>query len=428
MKKGFSVLLIITFIGVTYFFRAAQKDMSSNVPHSEDTIQTIKVALWDYEFHEYDKKLIEAFCEQNPNIKVEIVSSPNVYYANKITAMLAGGEDIDVIYTPTSWTYSNIQVNHFIIPLDDLIKRDSVDISRYENALKIENQIYGMPYRNDWYVLYYNKDLFDKKNIPYPTNHMTWGEYRQLGKQLTSGAGANKTYGILTNTAVYWHIFPPGENGKGFDYIHDDFKALRRGLELFLGIQFEDRSAVDYATNKAINSDQRTFEKGQTGMFINGTWFINYLINDKKKGVYDFEWGVVKMPHWGQEQPINKLLALVSINIKTAKLEAAWKFVKFVTGSEGAEILASGAMLPAFENEKIHQLYIDSSGLENEDLEAINGNRFVVARSEDSKSLYIRNMVLEEVEKVITKEKSIDQGIADMEERRKKILENKIDK
>jgi multiple sugar transport system substrate-binding protein len=426
MKKRFLVIPLFTLIGLTYLIRTIQEDASANMPRSKEPVQTIKVGLWDYEFHEYDKKLIEAFCEENPNIKVEIVTSPNVYYASKVSAMLAGGEDIDVIYTPTPRVYNNLQLNHFIIPLDDLIRRDQVDISRFKEALEIENQIYGLPYRSDWYVLYYNKNLFDKKNLPYPTNDMTWEEYRQLGKQLTSGIGANKTYGILTNTSLYSHVLPPIENGREFDYINGDLEALRRGLELFLGIQFEDQSALDYATNKAINSDQRTFEKGQTGMFINGTWFINYLINDKKNGVYDFEWGVVKVPHWGQEQPISKLLARVSINIKTAKLEAAWEFVKFVTGSKGAKILAGEAMLPAFEHGAIHQLYIESSGLENKDLEAINGNHFVVAAPDnDSDSLYIKDIVYEEIEKVITQEKSIDEGIADMKEKRRQYLKGK---
>ena len=32
-------------------------------------------------------------------------------------------------------------------------------------------------------MLYYNKDLFDKANVPYPSNDMTWDEYEEAGTQ-----------------------------------------------------------------------------------------------------------------------------------------------------------------------------------------------------------------------------------------------------
>ena len=58
-----------------------------------------------------------------------------------------------------------------------------------------------MPYRQDFWVLYYNKNLFDAAGLDYP-DHVTWDEYADLAQKLTgTDAAGQKVYG------TYHHIW-----------------------------------------------------------------------------------------------------------------------------------------------------------------------------------------------------------------------------
>lgn len=46
-------------------------------------------------------------------------------------------------------------------------------------------------------ALFYNKDLFDRYGVPYPTNAMTWDDVLALAKRFpTKGEGEGRIYGF----------------------------------------------------------------------------------------------------------------------------------------------------------------------------------------------------------------------------------------
>ena len=57
-----------------------------------------------------------------------------------------------------------------------------------------------MPFRKDNYMIFYNKDLFDERGVPYPQDGMTLEEFRALAKEMTYGEGADKVYGAHLHT------------------------------------------------------------------------------------------------------------------------------------------------------------------------------------------------------------------------------------
>lgn len=290
IKKSFSFKLIVFITMISFVscakFANEQKISTSSKTGAGTAVQKIRVALWDYDIVEYDKKLIDAFSGQNPNIRVEVVSCSNAYYYRKLSVMLAGGEDIDVFYLNTAGQYKKMIEKGHLKPLDVLIARDKIDLKPYgdvmEGPMKSENRTYGIPYRSDTSVLYYNKDIFDRSKVPYPMNDITWEDFREIGKRLTSGEGENKTYGIFILPNPGFYLASSMQKVKDIDLVNCDLNVLKPGIELFMNIYWVDRSAVDYVTNKSLNADQRTFEQGNTAMFVNGTWFINYLVNDRK--------------------------------------------------------------------------------------------------------------------------------------------------
>ena len=58
----------------------------------------------------------------------------------------------------------------------------------------MNGDVYGLPYDFGPYIIYYNKDLFDKHGVEYPTSSMTWDEFLEKCRALTGDGD----YGFAT--------------------------------------------------------------------------------------------------------------------------------------------------------------------------------------------------------------------------------------
>ncbi|MCC2686023.1 MAG: family 1 extracellular solute-binding protein, partial [Paenibacillaceae bacterium] len=63
-------------------------------------------------------------------------------------------------------------------------------------------QLMAMPYLRNTFVLYYNKDIFDKFGVPYPKDGMTWTEAKQLAARVSRTDGGVEYHGIGMNSRM----------------------------------------------------------------------------------------------------------------------------------------------------------------------------------------------------------------------------------
>lgn len=149
----------------------------------------ITVSVWDNANSPQFQAMADAFMEKNPEIDVELLDIQSDEYNNKLTVLLAGNEsDPDVIMIKDADTQISMREKGQILDLTSYISRDGVDLSIYNGAadqLQMDGKQYTLPFRQDWYVLFYNKDLFDAAGEAYPADDMTWGEYERLAERLT---------------------------------------------------------------------------------------------------------------------------------------------------------------------------------------------------------------------------------------------------
>ncbi len=94
--------------------------------------------------------------------------------------------------------------------LSNLLEENKFDTSSYgtvcEQQMTFDDNVYALPFRtNDW-VLFYNKNLFDKAGIAYPTDQMTWQDVGKLAKEVTEKS-ADGVYGYSFQPKVGF-IFP----------------------------------------------------------------------------------------------------------------------------------------------------------------------------------------------------------------------------
>jgi ABC-type glycerol-3-phosphate transport system substrate-binding protein len=109
------------------------------------------------------------------------------------------------------------------MPLDDLIKRDKYDMTRFAplvvpEAKGLDGRWYALIRSVDDRLLYWNKDAFQDAGLDPEKPPATWDELRQMSIRLTRRGGPNgfERVGFLTEQGqAHYHLFA-WQNGGGF--------------------------------------------------------------------------------------------------------------------------------------------------------------------------------------------------------------------
>ncbi|WP_180270780.1 ABC transporter substrate-binding protein [Sporanaerobium hydrogeniformans] len=386
-------------------------------------VTTLNVALWDYTSLEYHKKLVAAYEKRNPTVKINVIEAPANDYSDKVAVMLAGNSDIDVVFIRDTASYTGYISKGQLEPLDSYITADTVDLSAYGGMCEqygVDNQIYGLPYRKDIWMLFYNKDLFDQAGIAYPTDNMTLEQYRETAKKLTSGEGSDKIYGALNNKWTQ-----SVSNLAMFEGTHSlldgDYTFLKPYYDTVLAMQNEDQSTLEYSTIIASNIHYSgPFYNGQVAMMPMGSWFINNMLENTANGTTAVNWDVAALPSLNGDIGNKGVGAItpVSISSKSKNKDLAWDFVKFVTTEEGAQILAECGIMPAYSSESVLNTLTSIKGfpVHGKDL-LLNTTDITIEFPVDEKWTSINKIIGEEHELMMINEVGVDEELATLSQR-----------
>lgn len=264
--------------------------------------KVLKWAMWDKDLTVYYQPLIEAYESAHPDVKVELVDLGSSDYQTVLATQLTGsGSDFDVVTVKDVPGYTTLVNKGVLEPLDEYIAKDGVDLSAFKgltDQIKVEDKLYELPFRSDFWVVFYNKDIFDAAGVDYPTNDMTFEQYDALARSVTNDMPGQEVYGAHYHTwrsAVQLFGILDGKNS----IIDGNYDFLKPYYEMILAEQ-EDGVCQDYATLKTSNLHYSgAFSQGNVAMMNMGTWFISTLIDKVKAGEYTDcgNWGMVKYPH-----------------------------------------------------------------------------------------------------------------------------------
>lgn len=335
----------------------------------------LKMTVWDLATIPYWQAVVDAYEEANPHVSVELVEISSAEYQDVVNIMLSGGDTADIITVKDIPGYSAMLTRGQILALDDYIAEAGIDLDVYSGAadeLIYEDQIFALPFRSDIWILYYNKNVFDEAGLEYPTNDMTWAEFDETARAIASGSGIDRIYGGHFHTwrsTVQLATVQDGENS----VIAEDYSFMLPMYEMVTQLQ-ADNIIMDYGELKTGNIHYSgVFKNGQVAMMPMGSWFIATLIQAQKDGEFDFDWGIAAFPHpEGVEAGTTAAtLTSLAINSNSTNKDAAWDFIQFYTGPEGAEILASTGNLPAIRNAEILESFVEIEGVPAEASEAL---------------------------------------------------------
>lgn len=298
------------------------------------------LSVWD--------KLAEVINENlaAQNIRLEVLQIPSdgwVQYYQKVMAMQAAGTAPDIGRIAEFYLPMLIKKNQ-VADLTDRISE--LDMSKYfESAFKgaayQDGHTYGVPSGMYTVVMYYNKDLFDAAGLSYPSsdweNPTPMSEIVEMSAKLTSGSGANKTYGFACHTAIlHLNHFLKGNGGIGL--YDENGKAMMSSDPLnteiyndFYKMSVEDKSMVTTSDSEIITAAE-LFHQGRLAMYVDGTW------NQARfKTITDFTPGIA----YGTS---TSFLDQYVIYNGSKNKDAAWEVIKQIMGETCQTIIAENSL------------------------------------------------------------------------------------
>ena len=253
------------------------------------------------------------FGKANPNIKIKFVMVPWDEFDAKLQTMVAGGTTPDVTSHYAMQSFAGYQAKNMVYDMTPLIQADNFKPGEYGidenlyNSFNVDGRQYAIPFRTYVSVLAYNKDLFDKAGIPYPTSDYedkswTWDKLIEDAKKLTkiSSNPAESQYGLTLgweSPLEYLTLFgakvyddATWTNG-GFPHeCYFDSPEAMNAYQMLVDMVYKDKILIPPAASQSIAGSGDPFLSGKVGMVIEGAWGIG--------GVKDmpFKLGIAAIP------------------------------------------------------------------------------------------------------------------------------------
>jgi multiple sugar transport system substrate-binding protein len=378
----------------------------------------ITIALWNYEKTPEFKALIDGFKAENSDVDVTYVDILADNYSDKVTTMLAGGDQTDVLTMKNVTDYSRYATRGQLASLTGEAKK--LDAAKYRglDAFDLKGEYYALPYRNDFWLLYYNKAML--KDAGVDLSNLTWSQYADLAKKLTKGDGANKVYG------TYHHVWRSvvqaiASAQTGGDQLTGDYAWMKDQYTMALDLQ-KAGAVLPWATaNTQKISYQTMFGTGKAAMVPMGTWYAASILADINAGKVKVDWGLAPMPQIAKDGKVTTFGSptAFAVNKKAKNAKAATRFVTWASGPKGAAAIARIGITPAYSDQSITDAYFGVKGMPSDDLskKAFQPTTVKLEMPVSDKSSDVDLILKEEHQLIMTGDKSLDAGIAEMAKR-----------
>jgi multiple sugar transport system substrate-binding protein len=262
-----------------------------------------KVTIWVGSWWEPQVSVIqEMWKKDHADTTLDIQPLPINGYLDKFTAATLAGSPPDIVDLDTSWV-STVAAQGLVQPLDDLVGKLNVkDISpAVWNASRFKGKQYAIPMRSGPGVYYYNKTVFDRAKVPYPTSSWTYADFLDIAKKLTI-PGVQYGIGVPADASDPSNVttmFAPILWAMGGDFLTADetkpainspqsVKAIQFWADLYLKHKVAPEGTPNFTTTRDL---QPLFEANKVGMLTSSS---NTFDSFSQKP--DLKWGVVLSP------------------------------------------------------------------------------------------------------------------------------------
>ncbi|URN94611.1 MAG: extracellular solute-binding protein [Candidatus Pristimantibacillus lignocellulolyticus] len=335
---------------------------TNNDSQIAETREPVTLTFWNYgntiTDTEFDKLIVQPTKEKYPHITLERIRTDDDVTPEQL---LAAGNLPDIIYTSTGSNYYRFLDIGIVQPLDELIAKHNVDFTTVKPAIVESIQSYtddqsiiAVPLSFNLFITYYNKEIFDKFNIPYPSDEpQTWQQWLEIGRQLTRVDNGVQYLGIdvggasnLARSLKLANVDPATDQSTlGDEQLEQVFELLKQQYEIpgFIG------------ENQELVYDRTQFMQ-ERRLAIRHAFLANMIgpLEELRKEGIELDWDIAPAAHFGDEKVPGSIHSLIVSN-QGDNIEDAFLVVSNVLSDETQRLVARNGRVPSIINPELEK-------------------------------------------------------------------------
>ena len=361
LRKIFSAMLVST---LSLSLMAGCGDSSNETKTDESGATVIKFGIHVANPEEQEPvtyNIVQAFNKANEGkYKVEFEAADTETHSKNMKLKAEDGTLPQIFWIEGSEAseYSEAGVLMDLTEFLDANTEIKKALGGMEAAFKDDNGQFGLPYQCNVQGIFYNKELFDKAGVSYPTDDTTYDEFVEMIKALKTSGVTPLAIGSTNSGFAMWEFneflarYGWEDNIENILSGSDKFNnaELLACFEKLKGLKDAGAFPDNMATIEYFDAKQ-LFDGGSAAMFGTGQWDcaeFDENIGDK----IGFWWGP-KFTDTQAEQNIAMKVPSAPIGVSAAVAdddnlkEGVYKFLSFYYGEEAAELSYEGSIFPA---------------------------------------------------------------------------------
>ncbi|HZG83999.1 ABC transporter substrate-binding protein [Paenibacillus sp.] len=385
----------------------------------------------------FNERYGDAIREQFPNYTIKYIQ--RVPESTDLEQLIASGQRIDILWDSLG-SFPGSMINHDLkFDMSELLEKHGVDLSRFEPTLIDAAKqlgggaIYGLPVENSTKVIFYNKDIFDKFGVDYPTDGMTWEQLHELANRLN----------VESDGAVYTGFSPPVnsmvlQNSYSMPLIDPETQRSTYGDEMWKKII--ETELLSTANNPTVKKAMQQYRKGN---FQN----LDQFYKDKVLAMWpegqllpilfdeelsQMNWDMVAMPTYSDKPGIGyqSYPIFFGITNQAENKDAAMKVLKFLVSDEFQLAHSKKGNMTSLANEEIMKAMGSESAFKDKNYGAFFYNKFAPVRplSEVDTKVNALSPMTNMLRGVINGEYDINTGLRMAEEEVNKAIDEALKK
>jgi ABC-type glycerol-3-phosphate transport system substrate-binding protein len=298
------------------------------------------------------KHVAQLVTQKYPDITVEFQTTSFPDYWTKLPALAAAHKlpDIVSLQSLRSPGFADLMVS-----LDERIKADKFDIDAFDpsivKGLSRNGKQFALPYDFGPWVIYYNRDMFEKAGLPLPQPGWTEADFMRDARALTKDGA----FGFAVSEPDAFMVFALSKGAHYLDakgQLDLNNAGMKNAFAQYVALVSKDRVAPLLPASGVQSSSVANgrFTAGNAAMYVDGPWQV---LNIRKK--VNFTVGMAPVPV--REAGSITLSAGSGFGISTTSThkDEAWKAIQVMTGPEAEQYLAEAGR--AFAARKDFQKY-----------------------------------------------------------------------
>ncbi|GIN56008.1 ABC transporter substrate-binding protein [Lederbergia ruris] len=364
---GFAVLLVLLLISCSSQKSETEPktpDSSEGEEHEPITLKA--VALWDETmFNERFKEPIE---NKFPYITVEQTPGNN-FDRQSLEEMFSSGENPDFFFTLSQEDMEYFELDQ---DLTELLEANQIDTSHLNQALldtirarDKEGRLLAWPYEDTYYVIMYNKDIFDLFGEDYPSDDLTWYELIELAGRLTQERDGTSYRGLDFQDEVVLSQLSVNktdpETGEvqiiNQDEFSDFLNLYKRYFDTLPNVEEEE----------GLFTDHRFIEQ-RTAMVVTNAQALNWRKDD------GLNYDVAAIPTWPDHPGVapRGFLHTLTLNPESKHKEDVLKIFAYFASDEYQQWMAKNGIGIVSNNKELQKdFYSDYESTHGKNIEAI---------------------------------------------------------